>query len=305
VQVWGQRYERTPGPLSLFEIQDDVASRVAATVGDSAGLLVRAMATSFKDRPLEGLSVTELVLRYFAYTVQLNPVEHGRLRDVFERALAREPDHALGWACLALLLENEYTFGFNLRDRARELGLKAAQRAMDLDASCQAAWRAMAAFHFFDRDLAGLRLAADRTIAINPISPATGHVGLLLALAGEWDRGIPLLRRAIDLNPNHSGWFHLVVALDHYRRGEFADALAQAKLSSVPQLVTMPLIIAAAAGQLGRVVDVRAAFETLRQQHADFLAHERARQVIRFWVWEADLVDALMEGFSKAQGIEG
>jgi TolB-like protein len=227
------------------------------------------------------------------------------MRQAFERALDREPEHALGWACLSLLFENEYTFGFNQRAEARTLGLAAAERSMNLDSSCQAAWRAMAAFHFFDRDAGGLRVAADRAIAINPLSPVPAHVGMLLALAGDWDRGIAMLLRAVDLNPNHSGWFHLVLAVDHYRKGEDSEALAQARRSNAPHPGLMPLVVAAAAARLGRVADVRAAFEVLQTQHPAYLDPETVKAAFAFWIWDAQLVDDLMDGFAKARALAG
>ena len=78
-----------------------------ATVGDTSGVLARALAGSLKDRDADALTAGELVMRFFGYVQRFGPEEHRRLRAGFERALVDEPGHAQGWACLAILYEQE------------------------------------------------------------------------------------------------------------------------------------------------------------------------------------------------------
>jgi len=59
--LWAENYDRDLGE-GTFALQDDIASRVVATVADDSGVLVRSMAVTLKDRPIEELSVTELAL---------------------------------------------------------------------------------------------------------------------------------------------------------------------------------------------------------------------------------------------------
>ena len=102
--IWAASYDRQLG-TSLFELQDDLAGRVIATVGDGNSVLTRSLAASVNDRNLDELSVDELVIRFRGYTPTFNPDEHRRLRQAFERALETEPRHAMGWSCLAFLYE--------------------------------------------------------------------------------------------------------------------------------------------------------------------------------------------------------
>jgi len=37
-----------------------------------------------------------------------------------------------------------------------------------------------------------------------------GLVGLTIAASGDWIQGTAVMRRAIELNPHHAGWFHSV-----------------------------------------------------------------------------------------------
>ena len=122
----------------------------------------------------------------------------------------------------------------------------------------------------------------------------------MLAFAGEWDRGVEFVERAIDLNPHHPGWMHNVLATNHYRKGEFGKALVQAKRSNLPQYVWTPLHIAGAAGQLGLAADARAALDGIRKNHPAYLDPDKVRALWSMWLWDADLVERFVEGFVKA-----
>jgi TolB-like protein len=63
--LWAENYDRQKG-TSVFDLQDDVASRVIATVGNPSGVLLRSMAASIKERPVEQLTTRELIVRFNA-----------------------------------------------------------------------------------------------------------------------------------------------------------------------------------------------------------------------------------------------
>jgi hypothetical protein len=75
-------------------------------VGDSNGALVRAMAATVHDRAASSLTIDELIWRTFAAEHRGDPGENAQLLTALEAALAREPAHAEGWVCLALLYED-------------------------------------------------------------------------------------------------------------------------------------------------------------------------------------------------------
>jgi hypothetical protein len=127
------------------------------------------MAASLRDRNTDELSVSELVMRFFGYSQHFRAEEHRRLRAAFERALVNEPGHALGWACLSVLYEQEHSQLLNPLPDPHRRSVEAAERSIELDPTCQAGWRALAAVHFFERDLDGFRVAAERVVALNPL----------------------------------------------------------------------------------------------------------------------------------------
>ena len=80
---------------------------------------------------------------------------------------------------------------------------------------------------------------------------------------------------------NTSKVLDFVVALDHYRRGEFEDALAEAKRANLPNYMGTPILIAAAAGRLQRVTEAKAAFDGLRRNRPEYLDPEKTRSFLR------------------------
>jgi TolB-like protein/tetratricopeptide (TPR) repeat protein len=302
--LWAEIFDRRLDTATVFDIQDDVTRLVVATVADASGVLTRAMAATLADRPIESLTVSELVLRYFGYTQHFRAEEHARLRAGFEQALAREPNHALGWAILARVYEHEYSSRLNTLPGSLERSAQAAARSMEIDPASQAAWLAQAAICFFRRDLSGLKVAAERAVALNPLNTSTeAFVGMTLVYAGEWDHGVAMVRDAIAHNPQHPGWFHYVAWMDHYRRGEFDRALAEAKRSNLPQFVWTPIIHASAAGALGSVADAREAFANLRANHPAYVDPARVRALWSLWTWDLAVVEQFLDGFTKAKAL--
>jgi TolB-like protein/serine/threonine protein kinase/Flp pilus assembly protein TadD len=302
--MWAETFDRSLGGHTLFELQDEVTSRTVATLADAGSALVRSMAASVKDRPVGGLSLDDLALRYLASAHTLQAEEHQRLRAAFERALNLDSGHAVGWACLASLVEQEHALGFNPRPRSRTRAGEAARRSVEIDPLCQAGWRAVAAACYFERDQNGLQVAAERALALNPLNSAiVGYVGMALAHAGDWDRGIPIVKRAMELNRQHPNWFHLPLFSDHYRRTEYEEAVADAKRVNAPQAALGPLSLAAAAGQQGRTPDARAAVEALQKNHSAYLQSDKARALWSLWLWDRSLIERLMEGLAKARAL--
>jgi tetratricopeptide (TPR) repeat protein len=180
----------------------------------------------------------------------------------------------------------------------------AAKRSVELDPTSQDGWRALAEAHFFERDLNGLRIAAERAVTLNPMfTNIVAYVGLMLAFAGDWTRGVEIVEHAMDLNPNHPVIVNYVLAANHWRLGEFEQALVQAKRSTLTQYPFAPLYVAAAAGQLGRVADAKLALDAIGKNHPQFLDAGNARTIWSIFLWDAGMIEQLVEGFEKAKAL--
>jgi TolB-like protein/lipoprotein NlpI len=300
-QLWADAYDRELSDASAFQIQDDITDRIVATVADSQGVLVRSMAASIRERSVEELSVSELILRYHSYMQQAAPAEHAIVRAGLERALEREPNHAEGWAILAALYSFEYSLRMNPLPDSLERAQRAARRSVDIDPTSQMGWAELAEAYFFARDYTAFHPAADRAVALNPRhSTMLGYMGTFIFNSGDWEKGHNMVQRAMSLNPHHPGWFYFVPFQYHYRKNEYEKALFAAKQANMPYDPWNYLYITAACGQLERKQEAAAAISGLRRQSPAFLDLTVVREDLEKWIADKELIDHLLEGLRKA-----
>jgi TolB-like protein len=300
-QLWAETYDRDLEVSSIFTAQDDVAARIVATVADSYGVLVHSMreATSKK----ADFTPAEWQFQYFAYREQITPASHAALKKRLEQAAKSDNRPSDLWACLAQVYVDEYAFGFPGNDETSlDRALAAARRGVELDRANQFAMVALAQTHFFRQDLAAFLPAAERAMALNPLNTdALGILGLQIVHIGEFERGTAIVRRAMELNPNHAGWMHFAPLWNHFHKGEYEQALACANRVDVPGLFWPFLVMASACGHLGRKTEAEAAVRDLLALDPEFAAHVRYN--VGTWHFASGLMEPILEGLRKA-GLE-
>ena len=297
--LWAETYNRDLAQSDVFAVQDDLADRVIATVADSYGVLVRSMAASVEEKAETELTASDWLLRQYRYRQLLTPEEHAKVRDGLERFVEREPKHAAPWACLAQLYVDEFVFKFNQRPNSLDRALASARRSVDLDRTFQYGNQILAQVHFFRRDTAAFRTTAEQAMSLNSRDTDTvAMMGLMLVHIAEFERGANIVRRAMDLNPNHAGWYHFATIWEHLNKGDYEKALARITRVNMPGLFWQPLTIASICGLLGRSAEASAAVRELRKLDPDFEQH--VREYIEVWHYSSGLMDRILEGLNKA-----
>ena len=117
---------------------------------------------------------------------------------------------------------------------------------------------------------------------------------------GKWKRGRALMGKAMALNPAHPSWYHTLFYYDHYRKGEYDQALARMQQVTPYNYYLNELTLAAIFGQLGRMDDARKALAALRDLHPGFTM-ETARH--EFGVkrnFEPAFLEQMLDGLRKA-----
>jgi TolB-like protein len=301
--LWAENYDR-PADAGVFALQDDIAPRIIATVGDANGVLLRSMVATLKQRPIEEHTVRDLVLRFHGFLEHFDPAEHLQLRDRLTAALQQQPGHADGWACLSSLIEHEYSHGLNPLPDPLSRARDAAERSVAADPVCQEGWRGMASAAFFARDAAGVRISAERAIAINPLNTGTVAVcGMFLAYSGAWDRGLEVIRQAMQPNPHYPGWVHFPICSYHFQRGDYTTALHHIKQVNMPRFPKWHLTMAAVAGHLGLRNEARAALDALVRLEPAGSNDDYVRQAFASWTWTDDEMERLVDGVRKARAL--
>ncbi|UCF38767.1 MAG: protein kinase, partial [Acidobacteriota bacterium] len=294
--LWAETYDRPFHPEKVFAIQDDLVPRIVSTSADHFGVLARAISEVVRGMPLDELSPYEALMRGFGYHFRLTPEEHAEARQVLEWAVDQAPTNTDCWAMLSWVYSHEHAHGFNPLPGSLDRALEAARRAVDLAPSNHLAQQALAVALFFRKERASCLSAAERALALNPLD-GSNEAFFLITFSGDWDRGISLIRRGMDLNPHHPRWYELIVAIDDYRRGRYREAIDEIGRANLPESIWTSSVIAAAQGQLGNRDAAREALHSLLTQDKNFA--QSSRELLEKW-FEAPLVDHLMEGLRKA-----
>ena len=301
VHLWAERFDREFSPSRIFEIQDDLAARVIVNVGDSNGALVLAMAATVHDRDASSLTVDELVWRTFAADRRGHPAENAQLVGALETALARDPAHAEGWACLAWLCGRAHLNPAVALADAVARQRAAAHRAIDIDPANQRGWCELATAAFYDRDEAAFKSAAERAMALNPLNAnVMAFLSHLIGYTGEWSRGCEILERTMALGGQHPGWYHYLPFANHFRLGEYERAWEVIKRVNMAEYPWTLISVAAVAARLERWDDVRSSIATIRRVAPWFLDPENARVSIRLMHWDEKLVDERDAAYREA-----
>ena len=298
-QLWAETYNRDLAASTTFAAQDDIAAHIVATVADSYGVLVRSMRTAIEQKDDAELTPVEWQFQFFAYREQITPSAHAALKSRLQRAMEREDAQSDLCACLAEIYVDEYAFGFQDDTTSLDRALTAARRAVEIDRSNQFGMVALAQTHFFRRDLAAFRPAAERAMALNPLNTdALGILGLQIVHTGEFGRGTAIVRRAMELNANHAGWMHFAPLWDYFHKGKYEEALECANRVDFPGFFWPYLVMASACGHLGRHTEAKAAVADLLALDSEFAAHARSK--VETWHFASGLMDPILEGLRKA-----
>ena len=297
--LWAEGYERPFGADSVFELLDDVAPRIVATIADMNGILPHAMSEVLRGRDPATLTPYESVLRSFGYLASLDADEHGLVREALERSVEESPLDGDGWAMLSFVYAEEFKHGFNARAGSLDRALEAARRAVAAAPANALCYHVLAQALFFRRDLVAFRNAAEHAIELNPMDACTlAFMGILLGYAGDWERGRALAERAMQLNPHHPGWYRFAAFNHAYSRRDFQGALEVALKFNMPSYFYTHYALAAAYGQLGQRGAATRALDELLAQKPDFA--DIAREELAKWHGHGDLLELALDGLRKA-----
>lgn len=299
--LFSETYDRDLSGQSLFAIQDDIADRIVAAVGQPYGVLARSAVKRTHHKASQDLTAYDAVLRFYDYWMHHSSEGHHAVRAALEAAVKRDESYASAWAALAAVYLDELRFGFNLRSGSDPLerALTAAQRAVRLDPENSMAYHFLFSAHFHRGELDEFRATSERAVALNPNhADMLSDLGTMLVCIGEDERGMALANKAIALSPTHPGWFHTAAVIDFYRKGQYEAALAEALQLRMTGFFWNYLALAMCYGQLGRENEARTACDMLLE-----VAPDIATQIwpsLSFWNLPLELMQAVAEGLRKA-----
>ena len=255
--LWAERFDRDL--KDIFTLQDEITLKIMKSVHEKLELKPTrrsgrgAMNVESFLKTMEGL---ELLLR-------ATQEDNVLARKLFEEAVALDPNNATAYTHLAWTYMADSLFGKSPKEskrRAIELG----QRAVALDELEAYAHASLACFSAYERQFEKAIVHAERGMALDPNSSGVlFNSGIALAFSGRPEEAIPLLQKAIRLDPLAPSLFLSILSIAYRMANRFDEAVEQAKraVERNPKDLFANLSLAAGCILTGRETEARAAAE--------------------------------------------
>ena len=268
--LWAERFDRDLA--DIFEVQDEVTSRIVATL---AGKLAETERRRARSGQTENLEAYDCVLRGRELWYRFTAGANREARRLYEKAIELDPDYARAYASLAWTYLTEHSERWaGAEEQPLERALEVARRGVMVNPASHSNHLALGQV-CLSKGLHDEALEAFETaIALNP-NDADGYVFLAetLSYAGRPAEAIDLIEKAQRLNPTVPRWYAWDLGTAFYLARRYEDAVAALRKGR-PLVAMAYRWLAAAYGQLGREQDAEAAAQEYLRRTSDFsLAH--------------------------------
>jgi len=220
--IWSRTFEARSGDSST-EVERNIILELATSIVQRFGIIwsherARQFASDAGDARYRALMEAGDALRAF------DPL---RARGELERLTALDPSFAAGFSYVAVIDAVSYVHGFSdpADVTALDRALKSARRGVELKPQSAFAYHILFVVLFFRGETEAGRAAAEKAIALNPYDVAIrADYGGRLIFAGEFDKGMKMLRDTVTFGAILPSWTHFYLFLGHYLRDELAEA---------------------------------------------------------------------------------
>lgn len=254
--LWAERYDRDL--TDVFTLQDEITQHIVLALKVK---LTQEEQARFRRAPTENLQAYDFVLRgwdaFFRHTKETNL----QARQMFENAIALDPEYAGASAFLSLTYFQEWDSQWNRTPQTLEQAFTMAQRAVALDNTLSTAHTVLGFVYLWNRQHEQAIAEAERAIALDP-NNADGYIGLgfISNLAGKPDAAIASVKKAMRLNPRYSSWYAFNLGLAYRLTGLHEEAITVHKQALLrdPNLLIAHQELALNYSALGRKEEARA-----------------------------------------------
>jgi adenylate cyclase len=294
--LWAERYDREL--QDIFAVQDEVTQKIVAALQIK---LTEGEQQRFGRVPTQNLEAYECLLRGLELYHRRAPEAHAQARQLFERAVALDPQFAAAHAWLGRACMTEYLFQWNNDPSLMEQGAILARKAMTLDESLPVAHQTLAYAYLARRQYDPALAAARRAVALDPNgADACVTLGEILSCVGQSGEAIGLVEKALRLDPHYPPSYLFALGQAYYLADRSEDAIAAFKrlLTRNPDHVRGHFLLAMVYADAGRDQEARVEIAACRAINPSY-SPEGMRGVIPYKA--RDLVDHWMATVRRLQ----
>jgi adenylate cyclase len=230
VGLWAERFDRSLD--DLFAVQEDLANHIAALVDGQVG---REGLRRARQRSPATLDAYDLFLQGRELHGRTTQVDTEAAREMFNRAIAADPNYAPAYAYQAYTVNRGFTLGWG-EPRGRDAlvpALELANCAVTLaPESPLCIIRLAFSLSLLSRDDEAMD-AGYRAIRANPCDAGNrATYGEILSRAGLHDAGVAQLQLAVSLNPFHPPFWRATLGRALLLAGRADEALAELRVTA-------------------------------------------------------------------------
>ncbi len=261
--VWAERYDREL--QDIFALQDEITQKIVLALKVR---LTEEEQARFRRAPTDNLEAYDAFLRAEAYFWRYTQEAHAQARQLYERALALDPQYAAAHASLAVTYLVEWIWQWSQDPQTLDRALVLAQRALALDNSLPVAHRVLGAVYLLHEQYEQAIAEGERALSLDP-NDADAYVTLAMILnfVGRLEDAIGLIEQAMRLNLHYPAWYAQQLGIAYRLAGRYEEAAAahHRALARNPDFLAAHLGLAAIYGETGQEAKARTAVaEVLR-----------------------------------------
>ncbi len=255
-QLWAGSYERKSTVLDLFEIQDDIVTKVLSQVTGYYGAIFRDITKIPPNTNIEDLKIYDAIFWYYHFVNETNEDIYHKAIAAMRHAVAIGPEYALGWAVLGEIFVAGYFMGYNtagVNDPLAE-SITCGRKAVKLDPLCQHGYQTLGLAYLFSQNKAEtLRIVNEWTKIKPSASGIMGAMGFFLICCGEYEQGMKMMDESIQLNPYYQWWFNGGISFYYYYKEQYEEAIYWAEKINMPHIPWEWLFKTASLAELNRM----------------------------------------------------
>ncbi len=297
--LWAERYDRDL--KDLFALQDEITMKILTAI--QVKLTVGEQVIGY-EKYFKGKKGLDCYMKYLQGNSAMNEgsIDGTRAgRRFAEEAIEMCPENPMVYAIMSRVNWWEYLMGLGKSPQESiEKGMEMAQKALAMDDSTPQAHAILGLFYYLKSEYDKAIAEAERAVAIEPGSAYSyNNYGLILTRAGRPEEAIPVLQKAIRLNPVGDSFTFSNLGDAYRMTGRFEEAVSAYKkaLQREPNYFFAHLNLAGTYSMMGLEREARTQAAEVLRINPKFSLDSAAKRITSK---DQSKVDKYLEALRKA-----
>ena len=224
-QLWAEQYDR---PLkNLFMVQDEIVQKIVTTLKLQLTLQGQGFVLP---KHTDNMEAYDAFLRGRESFVRYTKEATAQARQMWEKALALDPQYAEVYASLGLTYYLDWVWRWSADPRTLERAMELGQKARALDDSLSLAHSLLSYVYAQKQQYDQAITEGERAIALAPNNgDAYGRLADVLNYAGRPEEALRMVKQGIRLNPRPPSFYLVELGSAYCMTGQYAEAAAALK----------------------------------------------------------------------------